>query len=633
MAVDDHLYRHLVANNPDFAILVFDDARVLQSWNAGAEALFGWTAEEVLGKPADLIFTPEDREKGIPDVEHTMARDTGRSLDERWHVRKDGSRLWASGILTPIRGDDGSVLAWSKIVRDATLTKRAVDQQTASERRYRLLADTIPQLVMTGHAHALEYANRRWDQYTGVPEDRWREVVHPDDLGRLEAHWRSTGANGQAFELELRIRRARDGAWRWFHAQVVPMPNGTPGGWLASATDIQDRRDTEEAVRHAQKLESIGVLAGGIAHDFNNLLTGILGNASLALRKLPPDTPPRIRKQIEDVQLAGERAAGLTRQLLAYAGRGRLHLAPVNVSGATREMGELIRAAVPHHVQLEIDTDPDCPAVMGDSAQIHQLLMNLIINAAEAVGDRPGTVRVEVGCARLEPRPTDYPGFALEGGTYVRLCVRDDGVGMDAETISRMFDPFFTTKFTGRGLGLAAVLGIVRGHRGGIRVQSTPGVGTSFEVVLPAEVTEAPRELRPQAAPVVRSDRTVLIVDDEDVVREAATAILEEAGYRVRTATNGQEAVDRIEAGERPDLVLLDLTMPVLSGEAALQRMRLVAPELRVVMMSGFGEGEAADRFVGQHLDGFLQKPFAAEALQATVARALESAAPSPPAG
>jgi two-component system cell cycle sensor histidine kinase/response regulator CckA len=629
MAVDDRLYRHLVENNLDFAILVFDDRRIVQSWNAGAENLFGWTADEVIGQPADLIFTPEDRDKGIPDIEHTGARDQGRWLDERWHVRKDGSRLWASGMLTPIRADDGTVLGWSKIVRDATLTKRAVDQQAASERRYRLLADTIPQLVMTGHAHALEYANRRWDQYAGVPQERWREVVHPEDLTRLEAHWRSAGLNGQPFELELRIRRARDGAWRWFQAQVVPMPNGTPGGWLASATDIQDRRDTEEAVRHAQKLESIGVLAGGIAHDFNNLLTGILGNASLALRKLPPDTPPRIRKQLEDVQLAGERAAGLTRQLLAYAGRGRLHLAPVDVSKATREMAELIRAAVPHHVQLVIDTNEDCPAVMGDAAQIHQLLMNLIINAAEAVGDAQGTVRVQVSCAALAPRDPEFSGYPLQGGTYVRLTVTDDGVGMDAETISRMFDPFFTTKFTGRGLGLAAVLGIVRGHHGGIRVRSTPGAGTRFEVVLPADVTALPAEVRPPAGQRARSDRTVLIVDDEDVVREAATAILEEAGYRVQTATNGQEAVDRIAAGERPDLVLLDLTMPVLSGEAALQRMRIVAPELRVVMMSGFGEGEAATRFVGQHLDGFLQKPFAADALQAAVARSLETGAGS----
>ncbi len=390
--------------------------------------------------------------------------------------------------------------------------------------------------------------------------------------------------------------------------------------------EVTERKLMEDSMRQAAKLESLGVLAGGIAHDFNNLLTGILGNASLAADSISPSNPAR--NILNDVVAASERAAHLTRQLLAYAGKGRFVLEPVNLSELVREIAGLVRMSIPRNVQLRFELAEHLPSVLTDPSQVQQLIMNLVINGAEAIAPGvPGSVSIVSGIHEVDEmyiRQTFSPGEIVPG-KYVYLEVHDTGVGMDQATIARIFDPFFTTKFTGRGLGLAAVLGIVRGHKGALKVYSTPGKGTSFKVLLPAAMEEVVQTKYEISAPDLRGSALVLVIDDEDVIRRTTKATLERYGYTVAVAENGLAGVELLRVlGASVALVVLDLTMPVMSGEEALREIRGINSEVKVILSSGYNEAEAIQKFTGKGLAGFLQKPYTSRALAEAVRDALE---------
>ena len=363
-------------------------------------------------------------------------------------------------------------------------------------------------------------------------------------------------------------------------------------------------------LRQAQKLESLGVLAGGIAHDFNNLLTAILGNTELALDRDQDD--PVLRTALQRIEATTQRGSDLARQLLAYAGKAHFAVQPIDLNAILREMGDLLAVSISKKVLVRQDLQPGLPPVEADAAQFQQVVMNLVINASEAIGDQPGTVTlrtrsVSYGKADLSAA---FPGQVLEPGPYVRMEVEDDGVGMDAETIGRIFDPFFTTKFTGRGLGLSAMLGIVRGHRAGIRVESTPGEGTLFILLFPASES-AVAQLVPDPEPSSPMAGTVLVVDDEGIIRDLARSALEGAGFRVLEARDGLEAVEFFEANrERVDLVLLDMTMPRMGGAEAFRHIRNLAPDTLVLLTSGYTQKDALESLVDLPPDGFLPKPF-----------------------
>ncbi len=399
-------------------------------------------------------------------------------------------------------------------------------------------------------------------------------------------------------------------------------------GAMFMADDITERRKGEEALRQAQKLESLGVLAGGIAHDFNNLLTAVLGNTEIALLQAPEGS--LLRAALERIDTAARRGADLARQLLAYAGKGRMAVRPLDLNRAIQEMSDLLAVSISKKVALACDLQPDLPAVEADGAQVQQVVMNLVINASEAIGDQPGTITLRTRSAQLGPAElsASFPGQALEPGPFVRLEVEDDGCGMDAETIGRIFDPFFSTKFTGRGLGLSAMLGIVKGHKAGLRVDSRPGQGTTFTLLFPACD-------RPVHAEAERTDSTpglkgrVLVADDEGSLRDLARSALESAGLEVLEARDGQEALERFEAEEgRIHLVFLDMTMPRMGGAEAFRRLRRMDPAVRVLLTSGYTEQEALDALDGLVPDGFLQKPFRIRDLVAK-AREVLAAAPS----
>jgi signal transduction histidine kinase/ActR/RegA family two-component response regulator len=392
---------------------------------------------------------------------------------------------------------------------------------------------------------------------------------------------------------------------------------------------LAERQRSEEKMLQKQKLESLGVLAGGVAHDFNNLLTGILGNASLALDTVAPGAP--VVRMLQDVVEASERAAHLTKQLLAYAGKGRFFVQPVDLSDVVRDISNLIRSSIPKNAQIRLDLAESLPCIEADGAQIQQLVMNLVINAAEAIPEnRAGNVIVTTLLQQVdESYLTQVGGIGeIAPGEYVALEVHDTGIGMEPDTLARIFDPFFTTKFAGRGLGLAATHGIVRGHKGLLRVYTTPGQGSTFKVLFPAMAQSPPAaELTPPVS--LKSARrlgTVLVIDDEEVVRRSAKAALERGGYDIVLAENGTEGIQLFQAlGSKIALVLLDLTMPGPGGEEVLRQIKASSADARVILSSGYNEVEVIQRFTGKGLAGFLQKPYTAAALIQAVNRVLAS--------
>jgi PAS domain S-box-containing protein len=433
------------------------------------------------------------------------------------------------------------------------------------------------------------------------------------------------GENIEHFETK---RRRKDGTLIDVSLTVssIKSQTGEITGASIVARDVTDRNRLEEQFRQAQKLESIGVLAGGIAHDFNNLLLAILGNASLALddRTLPH----AVRHELQEVVLASERAAELVRQLLVYAGKGVFAINPVNLGKVVREITHLIQSSIPKKIDLRFDLASDVPPVAADRGQIQQLVMNLIINAAEAIGENTGTVLVAVGAREIDQSYLRdvFGAGEIMPGWYVVLSIRDTGCGMNDRTKSRIFDPFFTTKFTGRGLGLAAALGIVRRHQGAIKVHSTPHRGTTFEVLVPVmEGRPAPSESAALAAKP-SGNGAILVVDDETLVGRTAKAALEHHGYEVILAKSGHEGIELFQSrASEIALVLLDMNMPMMGGETAFEQLKKIRPDVRVIVTSGYNEERAVERFGGKRVAGFIQKPYTPRQLAEKVKRVLET--------
>jgi PAS domain S-box-containing protein len=445
--------------------------------------------------------------------------------------------------------------------------------------------------------------------------------TEPEIVGRNASILYST-AEGDREELTRAMLEAdRSGSVEWEGCRL--RKDGTRflgSGVLASMGDADNReygrlvrdvtelRRSEEDLRQAQKLEGIGVLAGGIAHDFNNLLTGIMGGLSFAKSSLPPDDPAY--PMVEMAEQSSTRAAELVAQLLAYAGKGKFIVSRFDICTLISEMLALIGAGIPKNVELRLSLTPGLPWIEADASQIRQIVMNLIVNAAEAIGAEGGIVQVSAGTS--------------DSGEYVFLEVKDSGSGMNEATRSRMFDPFFTTKFTGRGLGLAAVSGIVRGHKGKMQVESSPGEGTSFTVSFPAVQSGVLRLLDPPSAAVSRDTGTILIVDDEPMLRKMAGVILEKSGFSVLFAKDGREAVEIFrEHASEIAAVLLDMTMPVMGGHQALQLIREIQPDVAIILSSGYAEAFARKEIGYDTVAGFVQKPYTAARLIASIRQSL----------
>lgn len=445
-------------------------------------------------------------------------------------------------------------------------------------------------------------------------------------------------------DAELIVRRA-DGTERWILLNGSPIRDrrGEIIGGVVVFSDITERKQTEEnrlslehRVLHAQKLESLGALAGGIAHDFNGILMAILGNADLALQYLSAHAPAR--DNVKEIEIAARRAAGLSKQMLAYSGKGEFVVEPILINEFVEEMAHLIEVSISKRAVLKFNFAKNLPPFDGDATQIRQVIMNLITNASEAIGETSGVIALSTGAMDCDRAYLDTANVAfqvglnepLDEGAYVYLEVADTGCGMDRGTIEKIFDPFFTTKLAGRGLGMAAVLGIVRGHKGAIKIYSEENKGTTLKVLFPAsdisaEATTENGEKRTEPDDW-RGSGTILVADDEESVCTVGEQMLGRLGFSVLTAPDGREAVKIFgEQIDAIDCVILDLTMPHLDGEQAFREMRRLRPEIKVILSSGYNEQDATQRFSGKGLAGFIQKPYTMASLKTIVQEVMEN--------
>ena len=459
----------------------------------------------------------------------------------------------------------------------------------------------------------------------------WREQVHPEDRAATFAAVEAfVSGRSQKLDVEYRLRAA-DNSYRRILSRGAALRDATGQATrvVGSHADVTERREAEAALAARQRTESLGLLAGGIAHDFNNLLAVLQGNVSVVRAQVAKPSSD-VREALDDLDAAVARASDLTTRLLAYSGRGRFVVRPVDLTALGREMARLLGSSVPSNVRIDTAFESNLPAVEADAAQMQQLWINLFTNAVDAIGSARGTVtmrtRLEVTTQDTPPPIAGEP--SIPPGRYVVVEVSDDGEGMTSETRSRMFDPFFTTKTRGRGLGMSAMLGILRAHRAGVRIVTAPGNGTTFTVLLPAG-TGAPGvvpESLPSPSQRPSASRRVLLADDEPLLRTTLGRMLERLGFAVDVVSNGREAIERLDAAPTPfDLVLVDLTMPEVDGRGVLAHVREKWPALPVILMSGYTE-EASSNV--PHMM-FLNKPFDARMLEESVRRMLPGTTPA----
>ncbi|MCA0374561.1 MAG: response regulator [Gemmatimonadetes bacterium] len=564
-----------------------------------------------------------------------------QTLGDAWRVRLLGEdQQQLEQQLTQLRASEAALFASSAAVQDAARRQRAILDNT-TDLMWVKDADGRYTAVNTAFARA---SGKRVEEIEGRHA---RELVGHETAAAIEAHEDEVRAERRPITSERTVREA-DGL-RTYEVTVAPVvgDQGELAGFAGTARDVTDRRRLERAraadaarMLEAQKLESLGLLAGGVAHDFNNLLAVIQANAELARVDLPPDSPAR--QPFVEIERSAQRAADLTRQMLAYAGKGRVVVTTVHLGALVRDTADLLRSLLSKKAALHLELAADAPPVRGDAAQLRQVVLNLVSNAAEAIGDRDGTVTVRITSTMITDGAVRhaYGQEALPAGRYVVLEVIDTGVGMSREMQQRIFDPFFSTKFVGRGLGLAAVLGILRSHDGAIACESRPGAGSCFRVHLPAhmptpESTRAVRMTTPVDGVVALggfdtrtttigadggSPQVVLVVDDEPTLRALAARVLRRAGHHVVEAEDGHDALLRLEAHPDVGCVVLDMLMPRMNGLETLRALRTRWPALPVLLTSGYSDALCDDDvFVTDRRVHFMQKPYGARELLSAV--------------
>lgn len=509
--------------------------------------------------------------------------------------------------------------------------KRAEEAIQASERRHRVLLETIPDIVLrrkrdgiyTDYKPAKSFG--RFMASSDFIGKHISQILPPDVTELSMAASEKALETGEEQVYEYRMPNRLTGLIRDYEARVLPSGDDEV---QVIVRDITEDKLQEDRLHQSQKLESLGVLAGGIAHDFNNLLTSMLGQTSLAKFKIARGLP--VTEHIDKAITSAERAADLTRQLLAYAGKGKFQIIALNLSELIRETTGLLETALPNRAELQLQLDDTLPMIEADRGQIQQVVMNLVINAAEALREEGGHVRITTRLQTLSANDdtSGYMGDQLLPATYVALEIFDNGCGMDSKVISRIFDPFYSTKTHGHGLGLAATLGIMRTHHGGIQVQSQPGISTTFTLLFPAL---KPQVVKPIAAAAdVEAYSTtkplVLVIDDESAIRESVTDILMMEGIQVVTAASGNEGIACFRQQQHQiGLVLLDLKMPGMSGEETLRALRQIDGQVRVILSSGYNETEVSHLFHEGEIMAFLQKPYNFTLLCQQVRKALNN--------
>ena len=622
-------YQGLFLNSPDsiFWVAVQEDGVFrVESINPAQEALIGLSNQEVAGRRLQE-FLP------IPVADSIEARyrncvQCGRPVTYEEEADLGAGIRYFQTQLVPIRDITGRIHRLAGVSKEVTDQRRAEDAIRERERLFRLLFEQSGDANLLIDGNLFVDCNEATVKVLGAQHKEELLKTHPSQLspplqpdGR-DSHEKADAMIATAFRVGSHrfewMHQKLDGTELPVDVRLTAIP--WQGKWILHTTwrDLteskrveEERQALERQMQQAQRLDSLGILAGGIAHDFNNLLTALLGNLNLAHLTLSGDSPAL--PYLDSAENTVLRASELTKQMLAYSGRGHFVVKLHDLNKVVQEMAHLLQVSIPKKIVLNQFLAENLPPVEADGAQIQQVILNLVTNAADAIGKQDGVISLATESLELDQAALsrDFPAQTLAPGPYVSLEVRDTGCGIPPETLAHIFEPFFTTKPTGRGLGLSAMLGILRGHRAGIRIQSKVGAGSTFTLIFPAQkglVEVAPKE---QALPSEGAHETILLVDDEPMILETAKAALEGMGYRVIAASDGLEAMERFrEHREAIALVIMDLTMPRMDGREAFEAMLAIQPTIRVVLSSGYSEQESVPQLLGRGLAGFLPKPY-----------------------
>jgi len=586
----------LVQSISDYAIYMLDPAGYVATWNTGAERFKGYTAQEIIGHHFSQFYTEEDRAVGLPGTVLDIAAREGRFEGEGWRVRKDGTHFWAHVVIDAIRDDAAAVVGFAKVTRDATERRRAEEELRRSEERFRLLVEGVTDYavyMLAPHGQIISWnaGAERLKGYTAseIVGQHFSRFYTPDDVaaGLPTTALQRALDDGHYSAEGWRVRKDGQRFWASAVLNSIHAPNGSLLGFAKITRDLTERREaqlalerSQEAFFQSQKLEAIGKLTGGVAHDFNNILAAILGSLTLAERRL--ERGENIGDFLANARKAAERGATLTQRMLAFARKQELTLEPTDIAAVVEDMSDMLKRTIGQDIAIQIDLPDYLPPVCADKAQLELGLLNLVVNARDAMP--------EGGCVVIGAHP-----HAKASEPSVGLFVRDEGHGMDAETLSRAVEPFFTTKGVGRGtgLGLSVVEGLSEQIGGRLEISSRPGEGTTAEIIIPiAEgvVVEASEPC--SSAPYREGAPTgldVLAVDDDVLVLLNTVMMLEDLGHTVHQTTSPTEALALLETNQF-DLLITDYSMPGLSGSALIKKARALKSDQRAIVISGYVE-------------------------------------------
>ncbi len=630
--------RDLFFNNSGDLIAIHDYNGDLKQANTAWTSILGWEIDEVKNMSFHDLIHPDDIQKTDEFIIELKKSDKLMTLTNRYRNKNNEYKIirWSSIAFKNTRlifssGRDETERheaelelkkMWERL--DTALKAGVIGLWDVDIRKNKLILNTIMSELLGFKSNTIDDASITWEDY-----------IHTDDFPSAQKTLNMLfGQKNETYTDEYRAKLP-DGSYRWFFSRgriVEYDSDNRPLRAAGSVIDITEKKEAELKrvelelkMQQAQKLESLGVLAGGIAHDFNNLLTGILGNSEILLYELPQDT--EIQQRIIEIKRATKLASQLTNQMLAYSGKGTFIIEQINLNDLIIDMHTLLEASISKKVDLSYSFLPELPGIKGDATQIRQVLLNMILNGSDAI-ENNGTIMVKTSVSSLTLPEIETLAISnnVIPGNYAVLEITDSGCGIESGKLEQIFEPFFTTKFTGRGLGLSAVSGIIRSHNAGLSVKSIIGEGTCFKIFFPVSLEggiQDKQAIKKRQAAGVKS-LTVLIADDEKYIRDLTTKMLHISGYKVHIARNGKEAIEVFMKNKNEiSCIMLDLTMPELDGSEALSEIRKIDPDIPIIITSGYCEFDIVSRFADEKIAGFLQKPYNLEDIVSAIENAV----------
>ncbi len=619
----------LFENAPEAIVLVDNDSRAVRV-NREFTRTFGYTQEEIGGRCVDDLLAPGELHREAVSITNRIKKGE-RIIVETARMRKDKTRVYISLSGLPIKVE-GRQLAVYGIYRDISERKRAEEETKKSEEKYRILVENATDAIIILQDDLIRFHNQKTAALTGYSKEelestRFFQFIHPEDRDAMIQRYNKT-LKGERTPAPFSFRAIhKSGAILWEEINSIQILWEDHPAVLCFIRDITGEKKLRDQLQHAQKMEAVGTLAGGIAHDFNNLLQGILGYADLLLFKKEADDPTR--RGLEQIRSAAQRAAELTQRLLTFSRKVESKMRPINLNNSVNRIHSLIKRTIPKMIEIKLNLTDRLRTVNADPAQVEQVVMNLVVNAKDAMPEG-GVLTITTQNKTLDEKFCRGHLGAVPG-EHVLVGISDTGHGMDSETLAHIFEPFYTTKEKGRGtgLGLAMVYGIVANHNGYIECKSKPDRGTSFNMYFPvfngiAEYTEEVNSASSQGG-----YETILLVDDEEFIRNLGRQMLTGFGYTVLTASDGTEALEIYGKKHRNiDLIILDLTMPGMSGSRCLRELLKINPGAKVIIASGYAENGPEMETITAQTRGFIGKPFKISAILGLIRKVLEEETP-----